>query len=79
MGYIRRYSVETIISQIHSAKYECCDPMMDGFTTWPVKQDLYQIKWILDEALKQCPTYAGEEEWLKEQEQRRLIKILSKK
>jgi hypothetical protein len=52
---------------------------MDGFSTWPIKQDLYQIKWAVDAALKDCPNYSGEAEWLKEQEQRQLIKILSKK
>jgi len=77
MGMIKHYSIDQIISGIHSARWQCSDPRMDGYTTWGIKQDLYQIKWIVDESLKRCPTYAGEEQWLKEQEQKRLIKMLS--
>ena len=39
---------------------------MDGYTTWPCKQDLYRVKFELDSMLKKCPTYAPEQEWLDE-------------
>lgn len=76
---IKHWNVEDIVRQINSAYYACSDPRMDGFVTWGCKQDLYQIKWILDEALRKCPTYAGEEEWLREQEKDRVVKILTEK
>lgn len=76
MGYIKRWSVEDIARQINSARYVCTDPRQDGFTTWGVKQDLYQIKWLVDEAIRQCPTFAPEEDWLREQEKKKVIKIL---
>lgn len=73
---IKNWSVEDIVRQINSAYYACTDPRMDGFVTWGYKQDLYRIKCILDDAIKKCPTFYGEEEWLREQEKTRVIKIL---
>lgn len=65
-----------IISHIRMAAYECSDPRTDGFTGWGIKQDLYQIKWALDEALRRCPKYSVEDEWLEKQQQAQVIKIL---
>jgi hypothetical protein len=76
MTYTKRWSVDDIVRQINSAYYTCSDPRQDGFTTWGIKQDLYQIKFILDDIIKKCPTYAPEDEWLKEQEQKKIIKYL---
>jgi tellurite resistance protein len=55
---------------------ECVNPRNDGFVTWNTKQELYRLKWLVDESLAACSTYAGEEEWLKEQEQDRIMRIL---
>jgi hypothetical protein len=79
MGYIKRWNVEDIATQIHSAEIECSSPYADGFSTWGIKQDLYQIKWLVDEALEKCPTFSPEEEWLKEQDKKKMWKVLSKK
>lgn len=76
---IKHWNVEDIVRQINSAYYACSDPRMDGFVSWGCKQDLYKIKWILDEALRKCPTYTGEEEWVREQEKDRVVKILKEK
>jgi hypothetical protein len=52
------------------------NPRNDGFTTWPIKQDLYQLKWLIESALENASTYAPEQEWLNEQEQKKIWKIL---
>ncbi len=39
-------------------------------------QDLYQLKHLVDEALDACPQFAGEEEWLKEQDQKKMWKAI---
>lgn len=77
MGFKKSWDVGDIVKQINCARYECISPYNDGYTGFYTKQDLYRIKWILDDALKECPTFAGEEEWLREQEQKKIIKILS--
>lgn len=75
---IKRWNVAEIRNQIQSAMFECTNPYNDGFTTWPIKQDLYQIKWAIEQALEQCPTFAPEEQFLKEHEQERLLEILKR-
>ncbi len=76
MSFIKRWDVADISRQINTATAECSSPYNDGFVCWGIKQDLYQIKYLLDEALKRCPSFAGEDEWLREQEQKKIIKIL---
>lgn len=77
MGFRKPLEVATIVQQINSAVYTCGSINTDGFTGWFIKQDLYQIKEILDDAIKRCPNFGeAESSWLHEQEQRKIIKIL---
>jgi hypothetical protein len=76
MGYTRSYSVTKAAQEINSAAYDASDSRMDGYTCWGAKQDLYRLKWILEDALKRCPQFSVEQDWLKEQEQARILKIL---
>lgn len=77
MGYIKRWNIESIATQINCAVLECTSPYHDGFTAWGVKQDLYQLKGLLDDALNRCPSFGDTEaEWLRDQEQKKIIKIL---
>jgi hypothetical protein len=77
MSFIKRWDVANIATQINTAAYECSSPYNDGFVGWGVKQDLYRIKWILEDAINRCPHYAPEDEWLREHEKKKVIKILS--
>ena len=72
----KSWSVEDIATQIHAIARECSSPYNDGFTSFELKKDLYQIKEILDTAISRSPTFYGEQEWLTAQEQQRIIKIL---
>ena len=76
MGFKKNWDVSTVAQQINTMVYEANSGYTDGFVGWGIKQDLYRIKWLLDDALKRCSTYAPEEEWLREQEQKKIIKIL---
>jgi hypothetical protein len=42
------------------------DPRMDGFNQFGAKQELYEIKWIVDKALDDAPTFSIEKDWLEE-------------
>lgn len=71
------WSVDDITRQINSAARECRSPYNDGFNGLYIKQDLYQIKFLLDSAIADCPDYGDmEKQWLTEQEQKRIIKHL---
>ena len=78
MSYRKPINVAEILSQVRMTAYECSDMRTDSWIAWGLKQDLYQIKWALEDALRRCPSFSPEEEWLREQEQKRLIEILKK-
>ncbi len=67
MGLIQRWNADQIINEIRLCYREAASSYNDGWTAWSCKQDLYRVKFELDEMLKNCPTFAGEQEWLKEQ------------
>jgi hypothetical protein len=76
MGFKKSWDATDVMSQIGSLARECTSPYNDGFVGWGCKQDLYQIQEAVNEALRRCPTFSGEQEWLTEREQKRIIKIL---
>lgn len=77
MGFKKSWDAAEVTSQINNMARECRSPYNDGYTGWYIKQDLHQIKFVLDEALRNCPDFGTmEQEWLTEQEQKRIIKIL---
>ena len=78
MGMKLGRDIESIAQTIRYMKYEMNDLRIDSWTTWGIKQDLYQLKWLIDDALASAAKYAPEEEWLKEQEQERIIQKLKK-
>jgi len=65
-------------SQIRKAIVEMNSPYSDGYSAWGIKQDLYLLKFMLDKVLANAPTFVGEEEWLKEQSQSKMMEILKK-
>ena len=76
---IRTWSADQIIQDLYKCYYATTDPRMDGYTTWPCKQDLYRVKFELDSMLKKCPTYAPEQEWLEEHNKKLVWQALSDK
>lgn len=77
MGFKQNWDVAEVARQIHSMSRECSSPYNTGFLTFEIKKDLYQLKEIIDQALKDSPDFGElEEAWLTEQEKKRIIKIL---
>jgi hypothetical protein len=72
MGFRKPLEVNDVKMKLMKAHGEICSPYNDGFTTWGVKKELYEIKWLLDEMLKRQPTFNDEEEWLIEQNKKRV-------
>jgi hypothetical protein len=73
------WSVEQVISACQRMYMGAIDPYMTGWVNWPCKQDLYRVKFAVDEMLEKAGTFAGEDEWLEEQEKQRVWKTLSEK
>jgi hypothetical protein len=77
MGFKKSWDVGDISHQIHSLARECASAYNDGFTSFECKKDLYQLKQIIDDALLKSPGFGQlEEDWLQEQEKKRIIKHL---
>ena len=76
MGHRKDWDMNAIQHQIWTMRHEATTPYNDGWTAFGVKQELYQLKWQIDQALADCSTFAGEDDWLREQEQERIINIL---
>lgn len=72
----KNWDVNNLISQIRTIESQCRNPYNDGYTAFEIKKDLYHLNAAITEALNSSPKFAGEEEWLPEQEQQRIIKIL---
>jgi hypothetical protein len=66
------------ISILSRALIEVSSPYNDGMTAFEIKKDLYKIKFFLDEQLSKASTFSGEEEFLKECEQKKVWDILNK-
>jgi diphthamide biosynthesis methyltransferase len=77
MGFKKSWDVSDISRQIHSLARECTTPYNDGFTAFECKKDLHQLKQIIDNALAEAPDFGDlEQQWLQEQEKKRIIKLL---
>jgi len=77
MGFKFSYNITNAAREINAAAYDASDMRIDSYLQWGAKQDLYRLKWILEDALKRCPVFGPEQEWLQEQEKKKVIKILS--
>jgi len=72
------WNVDRVIGECRKMYAGATDPYVTGFVNWPCKQDLYRVKFAVDEMLKKTSTFAGEGEWLREQEAERIVNILKK-
>ena len=73
---IINWDVDKVISECQKMYHGANDPYVTGWNNWPCKQDLYRVKFAVDEILANTSRFSGEEEWLLEQEQQQLWKIL---
>ncbi len=79
MGFKYSYSdqeISQITRTVGSIYRDVTNPRIDGYNQWAAKQDLYQLKWLIDEAIKRCPEFGPEKEWLRDQEKKKVIRIL---
>lgn len=71
MSFIKRWDADQLIQSIRSCHAQAASSYNDGFTAWACKQDLYRVKFELDELLNNTPTFADEQQWLDEQQAQR--------
>jgi len=71
------WNVSQVIRECRKMHAGANDPYVTGFVNWPCKQDLYRVKFAVDEMLKNTSTFGGEEEWLAELEKEKMWKALN--
>jgi len=76
MGFKKSWDVADISHHIYKMARECASPYNDGFTSFEIKKDLWDLKFIIDQSIKNTPTFSSEEQWLQDQEKKRIIKHL---
>lgn len=76
MGFKKPMDYNSVNHQIYMAGVELHSAYNDGFVQWEIKKDLYKIKWLVDAILKDSGTFADEEQFLKENEQRVMWRTL---
>ena len=72
------WNVDKVIADCQKMYIGANDPYVTGYVNWPCKQDLYRVKFAVDEMIKKTSDFAGEQEWLREQEAERIVNILKK-
>ena len=70
MGFRKPMDYNSVHHQIYMAGVELYSPGNDGFTTFEIKKDLHKLKWLIDEIMKDSPTFEGENDFIKEHEQK---------
>lgn len=73
---IINWDVNQVINECRKMYAGATDPYATGWNNWPCKQDLYRVKFAVDAMLEKTSGFAGEEDWLKEQEQEKVMRIL---
>jgi len=78
MGYRKQMDYNSVHHQVYMSGVELHSKYNDGFTQFEIKKDLHRLKWLLDEIMEDAPTFTGEEDFLKEHEQTKMWRTLSK-
>lgn len=76
MSFIQRWDAKEIKAQLDSCAFQLNNGYNDGFTQWGCKKDLLDIKYHLDELLRNSAKFAGENEYIQEKEKQRAWNIL---
>jgi hypothetical protein len=76
VGLYKNWDTTNILQEMHRMNREMTSPYTDGFTSFEIKKELYEIKFAVDQILKTSPTFTDEQQWLTDQEKKRIIKHL---
>ena len=76
---IINWNADKVINECRKMYAGANDPYVTGFVNWPCKQDLYRVKFAVDEMLRNTSDFAGESEWLEEQDKQKMWKALNER
>ena len=73
----KQWDANRVISECQQMYFGANDPHVTGWVNWPCKQDLYRVKFAVDEMLAKTSRFSGEDAWLLEQEKDKMWKRLT--
>lgn len=76
MGFKKPIDYNTLHHNLYMAGVELNSNRNDGYTQWSIKQDLYKLKWMVEEILEKSPHFEGEKEFIEEHQSRRVWDIM---
>jgi hypothetical protein len=76
MGFMKRWDVLDIESQLHSCYAQASSGYNDGFVSRSCKHDLIRLKYIIDNMLENCPDFVGDDELIEELEKEKTWRVL---
>jgi vancomycin permeability regulator SanA len=77
MGFRKPMDYNSVSHQIYIAGVELNSPRNDGYVAFEIKKDLYRLKFLLDQILKDSPEFVGEPEFLEQQSKQQMWKALN--
>lgn len=78
MGFRKPMDYNAVHHQIYMAGVELHSSYNDGYVQWEIKKDLHKLKWLLDEIMADSPNFTDEEKFLKEHEQVKMWRTLTR-
>lgn len=63
-----KYLKQSTLWDIYDLYLKANDKYMDGFTQWGYKQNLWLLRYHIDDLLSKCSTFVGEKDWIDEVE-----------
>lgn len=78
MGFKKPIDYNSVHHQLYMAGVELKSPYNDGYTAFEIKKDLYALKWLINDIMKDSPTFSGEDEWIQENEKQQMWRTLKK-
>jgi vancomycin permeability regulator SanA len=77
MGFRKPMDYNAVSHQIYMSGVELNSPRNDGFVTFEIKKDLYRLRFLLDQILKDSPEFVGEPEFLEQQSKQQMWRTLN--
>jgi hypothetical protein len=72
-------SVNSVRALLKRMVQECGNPKRNLAYQWSCKQDLYEIKWMAEEALEQCRAFDPEADYIKRHEHFKFLEVIKGK
>lgn len=76
MGFSKPLDYNSVHHQIYMAGAEVCSSRNDGYTQWQIKQELYRLKWLIEDIMQKSPKFVDETEFVREHEKHMMFRTL---